>query len=113
MLTSIPKPTIRPNSTIEIGGIKVKTLFDTGSTVTLCQSKLFNTMFDAGTLGRLNSNPDRNFPELTSANGSPLQVRAAKTVPIPLSTRKTRHHLVYFVRNLQVPAIIGMDFMEI
>ena len=52
------------------------------------------------------------MPDLKSANGSSLHVLDVKTVPISIKPGQSTLHRVYFVQNLQVPAIIGMDYMS-
>ena len=52
------------------------------------------------------------MPDLKSANGSSLHVLDVKTVPISIKSGQSTLHRVYFVQNLQVPAIIGMDYMS-
>ena len=100
--TGIPT---RPNSTITMGGVPIKALFDTGSTVTLCHAKFLPNV-------RSSSNSCYMYlPELRSANGSALKVIESKYVSIQLKAGEKRLHQVYFVKNLQVDAIIGMDFM--
>ena len=52
------------------------------------------------------------MPDLKSANGSSLHILDVKTVPISIKPGQSTLHRVYFVQNLQVPAIIGMDYMS-
>ena len=95
----------RPNADISLGGVKVRALFDTGSGVTLCNSNVSPMVgLHCSTLG---------LPELKTANGSSLRVTRCVMVPIklPNSTRDI-HHKVLFVEGLQVPCILGMDFMK-
>ena len=89
-----------------MGGVPIKALFDTGSTVTLCHAKYLPNVVST-------SNSSYTYiPELRSANGSALKVVESKWVTIQLKAGDKRLHQVYFVKNLQVDAIIGMDFMS-
>ena len=95
----------RPNADISLGGVKVRALFDTGSGVTLCNNNIRPMVgLPCSTLG---------LPELRTANGSSLRVDRCVMVLIklPNSTRDI-HHKVLFVGGLQVPCILGMDFMK-
>ena len=99
---------VRPNCNLKIGNATVRALFDTGSTVTLCHSRYLKDM---------PSNRHRQdhllpMPDLKSANGSSLHVKDVKTEPISIKSGQSSLHRVYFVQNLQVPAIIGMDYMS-
>ena len=100
--------TVRPNCNLKIGNATVRALFDTGSTVTLCHSRYLKDM-------PLNRHPRDHLlpmPDLKSANGSSLNVVDVRTVPISIKPGQSSSQQVYFVRNLQVPAIIGMDYMS-
>jgi len=101
------KSPVRPSSSIKIGGVQLRALFDTGSTVTLCHARYLPAMTNLYE-GNRSSGP---APRLTSANGSPLNVVATRVMDVQLSPKRNCRHSIYFVRNLQVPAIIGMDFM--
>ena len=69
---------VRPNSTIHMGGVPIKALFDTGSTVTLCHAKYLPNVVST-------SNSSYTYiPELRSANGSALKVVESKYVTIQL-----------------------------
>ena len=100
------KTPVRPNSTILMGGVPIKALFDTGSTVTLCHAKYLPNVVSTS------KSSYTYFPDLRSANGSSLKVIESKWVTIQLKAGDKRLHLVYFVKNLQVDTIIGMDFMS-
>ena len=108
LLSAGKRETVRPNCNLKIGKATVRALFDTGSTVTLCHSRYLKDM---------PSNRHRQdhllpMPDLKSANGSSLNVVDVKTVPISIKPGQSSSHRVYFVQNLQVPAIIGMDYMS-
>ena len=51
------------------------------------------------------------LPELKSANGSKLDIVDLRSVPISIKQGQSSKQLVYLVRNLQVPAIIRIDYM--
>ena len=95
----------RPNADISLGGVKVRALFVTGSGVTLCNSNIRPMVgLPCSSLG---------LPELKTANGSSLHVTRCVMVPIKLpNSTKEIHHKVLFVEGLQVPCILGMDFMK-
>ena len=61
-----------------MGGVPIKALFDTGSTVTLCHAKYLPNVVST-------SNSSYTYiPELRSANGSALKVVESKYVTIQL-----------------------------
>ena len=100
--------TVRPNCNLKIGNATVRALFDTGSTVTLCHSRYLKDM----PLTRHPRDHLSPMPDLKSANGSSLNVVDVRTVPISIKPGQSSSQQVYFVRNLQVPAHIGMDYMS-
>ena len=95
----------RPNADVNIGGKPVRALFDTGSGVTLCN----DTIRPLGTLPC----SAVTVPTLKTANGDALQVTRCEIAPIflPNSTIPV-HQRILFVRNLQVPCLLSMDFMK-
>ena len=108
-LSTCIRPTIttRPTAQIAIGKTKLMALFDTGSAVTLCDSSIKVS---------LSANPQEiplnTLPQLHSANGGPLAVTSAIMLNITLPNHRSYRHPVIFVENLQVPCILGMDFMR-
>ncbi len=106
--TSCFKPRAdRPTSPIYIGNECINALFDTGSAVTLCDSEIRVPLSAKPSLI-----PRQEVPNLHSANGSQLEIVRALTVTISLDENHRYRHPVIFVRGLQVPCIIGMDFMR-
>ena len=95
----------RPNAHINIGGKPVQALFDTGSGVTLCNDSIRPS-------GTLPCSAD-TVPTLKTANVDPLQVTRCEIAPIFLPKWNIPvHQQILFVRNLQVPCLLGMDFMK-
>ena len=88
---------------IELNGCKVSALFDTGSAITLVDSKFLN-LIDAGR---------KRGPsiKLCGANGNPLINKGTYELAIRVNKQVVQQH-VHFIENLQVPCILGMDFMK-
>ena len=102
--TTRPKFT-RPNAHVNIGGKSFRALIDTGSGVTLCNDTI-------RPLGTLPCSAD-TVPTLKTANGDPLKVTQCEIAPIFLPNSSIPvHQRILFVHNLQVPCLLGMDFMK-
>ena len=95
--------TVQPRGHIELNGCKVSALFDTGSAITLVDSK-YLTLINAG---------QARGPsiKLCGANGNPLTNKGIYEMAIKVNRRVLQQH-VHFIANLQGPRILGMDFMK-
>ena len=99
------KDTLRPRAQVRVNGVTLQGLFDTGSTVTLMNSKLKMKLLTAGL------NPARPPPvRLCGPDGKPLKTAGCYSLEFDFKGN-TRHHNVLFIDNLQVNCIIGMDLM--
>ena len=99
------KDTLRPRAQVRVNGVTLQGLFDTGSTVTLMNSKLKTQLLTAG------SNPARPPPvRLCGADGKPLKTAGCYSLEFDFKGN-ARYHNVLFIDNLQVSCIIGMDLM--
>ena len=97
----------RPNAVIQLGDQTVNALLDTGSTVTLCDDSIRPTP-------GFNCRPlplSMNLQILRAANGGQLTISRFMRVKINMG-RKQLHPPVLFIKGLQVPCILGMDFMS-
>ena len=95
----------RLSANVNIRGKSVQALFDTGSGVTLCNDII-------QPLGSLPCSLS-NLPLLKTANENSLNVTQCKITPIFLPNSSTLvHQKILFVLNLQVPCLLGMDFMK-
>ena len=97
----------RPNAVIQLGDQTVNALLDTGSTVTLCDDSIRPTP-------GFNCRPlplSLDLPILRAANGGQLPITRFMRVKITLGGKQL-HHPVLFIKGLQVPCILGMDFMS-
>ena len=83
----------------------VPALLDTGSSVTLCNSELLPRLKEY-----TNRLPKRNL-DLRSANGDLLKIQDHRQAMIVLNNRHTSTDVV-FANNLQVPCILGMDYLQ-
>ena len=92
-----------------MGSVRLPALFDTGSTVTLVHARYMPAILRSCSSDR----PVRTTasPTLASANGTTLHVEGTFLIPIAIGKDYFSHD-VCFVRDLQVPCIIGMDFMS-
>ena len=88
---------------IHLNGQQVSALFDTGSAISLVDSKYLNLINSGQTRGP--------SIRLCGANGSPLQNKGTYEITITVKNR-TIVQPVHFIENLQVPCILGMDFMK-
>ena len=95
----------RPIITICVGNKQIRALIDTGSAVTLCSSSLLPGLREFTT--RLHKKP----LDLRAANGLPLHISDYRAARVTLNSRTTPTD-VFFVDNLQVPCILGMDFLH-
>ena len=100
---SIPE---RPIATVSANNFKLLALFDTGSSFTLINSKLKRQI--------INSNAQQipgNPIKLCAANGQILNSKGTYWVDVQF-VNHTFKTTVQFIDNLQLPCIIGMDFMS-
>ena len=88
-----------------MGNKQIRALIDTGSAVTLCSSSLLSGLRESTT--RLHKKP----MDLRAANGLPLHISDYRTAKVVLNSRSTLTD-VFFVDDLQVPCILGMDFLH-
>ena len=95
----------RPIVNISVGGAIVKALLDTGSAVSICNSQLLKT------LGPKSRRVPNKHLDLRAANGECLRVRDHRLADITLNNRITPIEMI-FVDNLQVPCILGMDYLQ-
>ena len=100
---TIREDTIRPRSYVGINGQQVSALFDTGSAISLIDSRYL-------CLVRADQNKGPSI-KLCGANGTPLTNKGTYEVNIKVNGRLLKQH-VHFIENLQVPCILGMDFMK-
>ena len=83
----------------------MKALLDTGSAVTLCNSSLLKQLKEHST-----RQMKRNL-DLRAANGEPLCIRDIRRAEVHLNGHHTPTEII-FVDNLQVPCILGMDYLN-
>ena len=95
----------RPLVDVSIGGVPIKALLDTGSAVSLCNSKLLRSLKT-----RILRLPRRNM-DLRAANGESLRVSDIRRTEIHLHNSTTPAEMI-FVDDLQVPCILGMDYLN-
>ena len=95
----------RPIVNISVGGKIVKALLDTGSAVTLCNSELLKP------LNELSIRQMKRNLDLRAANGEPLCIRDIRKAEVHLNGHQTPTEII-FVDNLQVPCILGMDYLN-
>ena len=99
-------PPARPISTVTIRKFKLSALFDTGSSFTLINSDLKSKL-----ISNSDSPVKGNAINLCAANGQLLRNRGTYLLDITLFNH-TFQIPVQFIDNLQLPCIIGMDFMS-
>ena len=95
----------RPVVNISVGGKTVKALLDTGSAVTLCNSSLLKHLKEHSTRQR-----KKNL-DLRAATGAPLCIRDIRKAEVHLNGHHTPTEII-FVDGLQVPCILGMDYLN-
>ena len=95
----------RPIVNISVGGAIIKALLDTGSAVSIFNSQLLKT------LGPRSRRVQNKQLDLRAANGQSLSVRDHRLADITLNNRTTPTEMI-FVDNLQVPCILGMDYLQ-
>ena len=93
----------RPFENILVGGVNVKSLFDTGSTVTLVSRSVYSQMTPS---------PKLIYEEvgLSTADGSPVKVLGKCEVDIKIKDQNMRRPIIV-VECLPAECIIGMDTM--
>ena len=100
------KPATRPTIAVRINGQQVGALLDTGSSVTLLDSSLKQTLLRKG------SNMARPVAiRLCGADGRELVNEGCYSLEISFGKRSSFYN-VMFIHKLQVPCIIGMDVMS-
>ena len=98
-------PPLRPTLTIQLNNTWVSALFDTGSSVSLVDEKFKNDILLKGTNAATSPSV-----RLCGANGKELQQSGCYSIKVTLGKRHVFHNLI-FIKDLQVPCILGMDFM--
>ena len=93
---TIREDTIRPRSYVGINGQQVSALFDTGSAISLIDSRYL-------CLVRADQNKGPSI-RLCGANGTPLTNKGKYEVNIKVNGRLIKQH-VHCIENLQVPCI--------
>ena len=96
----------RPFARISVSGCKFEALFDTGSILTLVDSKYRQTILAGG--GKACKSPSIN---LCGAGGSPLETQGSCVAMFGFGKKRFEHEIL-FVKHLKVPCIVGMDLME-
>ena len=96
----------RPITTVTINDLKLSALFDTGSSFTLINSNLKRHIINGNT-----PNAKGNPIKLCAANGQILNSKGTYVLDIKFSNHSFQT-AVQFIDNLQLPCIIGMDFMS-
>ena len=95
----------RPVQSIYVNEVQVSALLDTGSSVTLINSKLKSKILQKG------SNTAKSPSiKLCGAGGTELKQNGCFSLQIKLNGKKLFHNCL-FIDQLQVPCILGMDFM--
>ena len=100
-----PAKEIRPKAQVSLNGTKITALLDTGSSVTLVNSKYKKTIVLRGTNAAVPP-----AVRLCGADGKELITSGCFSIRTTLGPVNTFHNIL-FVDNLQVPCILGMDFM--
>ena len=96
----------RPIHPISINDVRVSALLDTGSSVTLINSKLKPQILHKG------SNAAKSPSiKLCGAGGTELKQNGCFSLELVLNGKKQFHNCL-FIDQLQVPCILGMDFMS-
>ena len=90
---------------ISVGGKLVRALLDTGSAVSLCNSDLLRQLKEHW-IRQQKTNLD-----LRAANGEPLCIRDIRKAEVHLKGHQTPTEII-FVDHLQVPCILGMDYLN-
>ena len=90
-----------PSLAIELNNTLVSALFNSGSFVSLVDEKYKTDIILKGTNAVLSP---------SGANDKELQQSGCYSIRISLGKRQVFHNLI-FIKDLQVPCILGMDFM--
>ena len=96
---------LRPTLSIKLNNTRVSALFDTGSSVSLVDKRFKSLILVKGRNAALSPSI-----RLCGANGKELQQSGCYSIKISLGKRQVYHSLI-FIKDLQVPYILGMDFM--
>ena len=96
---------LRPTLSVKLNNTRVSALFDTGSLVSLVDERFKAEILLKGTNAALSPSIC-----LCGANGKELQQTGCYSIQISLGKWQVFHNLI-FIKDLQVPCILGMDFM--
>ena len=100
-----PKPETRPCKIITINGVKVRALLDTGSSISLLNSQIRGKVLHKG------SNTARAPAiKLCGAGGKELVNAGCYSLQCTLGSKNYWHNFT-FIKDLQVPCILGMDIL--
>ena len=105
----MPIPSTRPTIRATLlGGSQVEALYDTGACVTMIDEREFRNI-------PVNIRPQKDVyaPWLTleGADKQLMQIRGCYAMPITVANRKIMHFF-YVVKNLSLPVILGIDFIN-
>ena len=96
---------LHPTLAIKLNNTRVSALFDTGSSVSLVEERFKSEILLKETNAALSPSIC-----LCGANGKELQQTGCYSIKISLGKGQVFHNLI-FIKDLQVPCILGMDFM--
>ena len=88
---------------VQLNNEPVSALFDTGSAISLVDTKYLKLI----KFGQ----PKAPSIRLCGANGTPLQNKGTYELKVTVKG-KSFMQSVHFIENLQIPCILGMDFMK-
>ena len=98
-------PPLRPTLAINLNNTQLSALFHTGSKVSFLDEKFKPDVILKGTNAAMSPTV-----HLCGANGKELQQSGCYSIKVNLGKRQVFHNLI-FIKDLQVPCILGMDFM--
>lgn len=96
----------RPFLSARVADLSVAALLDTGSSITACNSRLFDQIQNAG-FSLIDCDPKICF----MANGEAAEIRGMTYVPIQVGSRSNRT-AVYLLQGLSCPLLLGIDFQK-
>lgn len=96
----------RPFLLARVADLSVAALLDTGSSITACNSRLFDQIQSAG-FSLIDCDPKICF----MANGEAAEMRGMTYVPIQVGSRSARI-AVYLLQGLSCPLLLGIDFQK-
>ena len=91
---------------VSLNKLRVNALLDTGSTVTLVDSNLMKNILVKGS--KLACGP---MLKLCGADGKELQNDGCYSIKITINSTNFWHNVI-FIKNVQVPCILGMNFLS-